>query len=131
MSLIVGLLFVFALGLTWYQNKFIVLSVVRRPLVLCTAQNQIALWFVRLLVAYGSIAGFFLVFGIPLGLAAFIGYWLFSEWTFRRYFNRETSRIARLFLESESGSDPATAFESARRIVEGNIKNAGRGSVFS
>lgn len=128
----------FAIGvaLAWYENKFIVLDIVRRPLFLSTATNQAALYIVRLLVTYGSLVGLFFSYGPVSALAAFLTYWIISWATFRTYFNREVSRVAKVLLASdfrddspEKGSE-SEAFERATRFVEGNIKTAGRGAGF-
>lgn len=128
--------FLLALALVWYENKFIVLDVVTRPLFLSTPTNQVALYLVRMAITYGSFVGLFFVYGVPLAVAAFMTYWVFSWATFRTYFGREVRRIAKEIMMSEPDDDPsdkpteAEAFEDATRIVSGNMKTAGRGTVF-
>jgi hypothetical protein len=123
-----------ALALAWYENKFIVLDIVRRPLFLSSPTNQVALWLVRLVITYGSLAGLFFVYGVPQAGAAFVTYWLFSWATFRTYFSREVRTVAKEMMKSEGdpsdGLTEAEAFEAATRIVKGNIKTAGIGTSF-
>ena len=128
--------FLLALALAWYENKFIVLDIVRRPLFLSSPTNQVALWLARLVITYGSLVGLFFVYGVPLAGAAFVTYWVFSWATFRTYFSREVRMAAKEMMKSEPGDDPsdelteAEAFEAATRIVTGNVKTAGRGTAF-
>ena len=128
--------FLLGIAFDWYENKFIVLDVVRRPFALSTPIRQVALFLIRLVVTYGCLVGLFFVYGFWLTVAAFVGYWVFSWTTFRTYFGREVQRVAKVLMESEPGDDPddrislAEAFEHATRIVTGNMKTAGRGSVF-
>ncbi|HUY27012.1 MAG TPA: hypothetical protein VMV27_06290 [Candidatus Binataceae bacterium] len=128
--------FLLALALVWYENKFIVLDVVGRPLFLSASMNQVALYLVRMVITYGSFAGLFFVYGAPLAGAAFVTYWMFSWATFRTYFGREVRRVAKGIMRSEPDDDPfyktteAEALEATTRIVTGNIKTAGRGDVF-
>jgi len=125
-----------ALALAWYENKFIVLDLVRRPLFLSIPTNQAALFLVRIGITYGSFAGLLFVYGVPLAGAAFVTYWVFSWATFRTYFGREVRRVAKDIMTSEADDDPsdeptqAEALEAATRMVTGNIKTAGRGTCF-
>lgn len=125
--------FLSALALVWYENKFIVLDVVRRPLILSSPTNQAALFLVRMIITYGSLAGLFVVYGVAPAGVAFVAYWVFSSATFRTYFNREVRRVAKEIMMLEPDDDlsdkptEAEALEDATRIVTGNMKSAGRG----
>jgi hypothetical protein len=121
--------FLLGVALDWYENKFIVLDVVRRPLFLSTATNQLALFSVRLLVTYGSLAGLFFVYGAGPTVVAFVTYWVISSATFRTYFNREVRSVTKVLIACEKLTE-AEAFEYAVRVVTGNIKSAGRGWEF-
>jgi hypothetical protein len=122
------------LVLSWYQNKFIVLDASRRPIVLSTPTNQVALYIGRLVITYGGLAGLLVAHGFRSAILAFATYWVLSEVTFRIYFNREVRRVAEILMsetpapsEDHTPSGKAEAFENATRIVMGNMRTAGGG----
>jgi hypothetical protein len=123
--------FFLALALDWYEDKFIVRDIFERPLFLMTPMNQAALYVVRMVVTYASLAGLFFVYGAPPAVAAFVTYWVFSWATFRTYFRREVRRVAKEIMTSEPDDEgrasEAEAIDEATQIVVGNMKTAGRG----
>jgi hypothetical protein len=138
-------LFIAALLLVWYENKFTVLGVERRPLVLSRPLWVVALFVTRLLLTYGAMIAVGFVFGFIAGVVEFLIYWVFSSVTAHYYFSREVRRLAAVLSEPESPVEQdqesfaenadvivryAEALKDAKKIVTENIKTAGRGSAF-
>jgi hypothetical protein len=127
MTMVFPAAFLLALIFAWYENKFAVRDALGRPLFYSRYRSR--LFLVGLLVAFVSVAGIFLVYGLFVALSAFFIYWIFFWATSRIYFNREVQLVAaRTFELYQLAKAPVTESEArneATLIVTARTKAGG------
>lgn len=98
--MIFWILYLLSFLLYRYENKTIVLPIEKRPLIFHRPFFQPLLWVMRLACQYGSIAGLWYVYNLPIAIIAFIINYAFGKFTFKIYFNREVVETAAYLANS-------------------------------
>jgi len=137
--MIFWILYALSFLLMWFENRLIVLSAAKRPVIFGTLSFQFILWITRLAFQYGSIIGIWYVNDIAIAILAFAIIYAFGKITFKIYFNKEVQWTASYLTnilkrdadtKGEKISDDEIyrqAYSEAYNLVVQNMKTGGRG----